>query len=293
MKKKNDSHTFFKLVQLFLTEFMPRQRNLSSHSIQSCKDSMNLLLDYIISERNVAIKEVSFELFNDIDIVTGFLDWLQSNRHCCNSTINQRLSCIRSFFKYVAYKDVSFFASYNRMQTIPQRKVSDSKVMEFMSEKALQTLLACPDTRTRIGLRNCFYMILLYDSAARNSEILALKIRDIVDDLKAPYIIVDGKGNKRRSIPLMQKTMEIYRIYMHEFHGRDYNPNDNLIYVKHNGQKIPMSDDNVSKFIKKYAAKALETCNEIPKNVHPHMFRNPNLYKIQTFQWKSSKIIVF
>lgn len=34
-----------------------------------------------------------------------------------------------------------------------------------------------------------------------------------------------------------------------------------------------MSDDNVSKFIKKYAKQAREKCSEIPSNVHPHMFR--------------------
>ena len=273
MKNKGASEVFFKTVRMFIIEFMPHQRNLSDHSIQACKDSLNLLFDYIIGKREIPIKNITFDIFDDLEIIIGFLNWLESERHCCNSTINQRLSCIRSFFKYAAYKEVSLVATYNRMLTIPQRKVTESRTIEFMTEKALQTLLACPDTKTKIGLRDCFYMTLLYDAAARNCELLSLKIRNVNDSPKTPSITVDGKGNKKRCIPLMPKTMEIYRAYMREFHGNNYSPYDYLIYVRRNEQKLPMSDDNVAKFIKKHATRARELCDEMPPNIHPHMFR--------------------
>ncbi len=70
-----------------------------------------------------------------------------------------------------------------------------------MSENALKAVLSVPDPHTRTGLRDAFYMALMYDSAARNSEIVAMRLQDIVDG-KAPYVFVNGKGRKKRSIPL-------------------------------------------------------------------------------------------
>lgn len=97
-----------------------------------------------------------------------------------------------------------------------------------MSEDALKAMLSCPDTQLKTGLRDCFYMSLMYDSAARNSEMLSIKMKDVTDNKTALYVFVNGKGRKKRSIPLMQKTMDIYRIYAGEFHS-SYNPDDFLL----------------------------------------------------------------
>jgi hypothetical protein len=44
-----------------------------------------------------------------------------------------------------------------------------------------------------------------------------------------------------------------------------------------------MSDDNVARFVSKYGNSAKAECSEVPDSVHPHLVRNPNLNKIQTF----------
>lgn len=115
-------------------------------------------------------------------------------------------------------------------------------------------------------------MSLMYDSAARNSEMLSIRMKDVIDNKITPYIFVNGKGRKKRTIPLMQKTMDIYQIYVKEFHNSS-NPDDYLFYVIHHGQKMKMSDDNVAKFISKYAKQARDKCSKIPGKGHPHMFR--------------------
>lgn len=271
-EKQKASLTFFTMIQRFLLDYMPNQRCMSENTIQSCRDSLNLLLDYMTDIKYIPISKINFSNF-DIEIVTGFLNWLGSERHCSGTTINQRLSCIRSFFKYAAFKDVALIATWNRLQLIPLRKTRDAKVMEFMSEKSLQVVLSCPDIRTNRGLRDCFYMSLLYDSAARNSELLNLMIKGVVADRKSLYIIVRGKGGKTRSIPILSKTVDMYYAYMMKFHDPDYNSDEYLFYVLHRGNKIAMSDDNVSRFISKYGKEALGLCDEVPKKIHPHMFR--------------------
>jgi integrase/recombinase XerD len=272
MNKRDTSMEFFEFVRKYLTEFMPRHRNLSENTVQASRDALNLLIDYMIKHLGVSLVKIGVNTFLDISIITGFLDWLEENRKCGNSTINQRLSCIRSFFKYIAYEEVTYASIYSRLLTIPQRKVDKNKTIEFMSEDALKAILSCPDTKLKTGLRDCFYMSLMYDSAARNSEMLSIRMKDITDHKMSPFVFVNGKGRKKRSIPVMQKTMAIYHIYVKAFH-RVYNPDDYLFYVIHHGEKRKMSDDNVAKFISKYAKKAREKCSEIPSKVHPHMFR--------------------
>jgi integrase/recombinase XerD len=273
MINRGPSLKFFEFVRKYLTEFMPRHRNLSDNTIQANRDSLNLLLDYSIERHEIPLVKIEVKTFQDIGVITGFLDWLEEERNCGNSTINQRLSCIRSFFKYIAYEDVTYASIYSRLLTIPQRKIDKNKTIEFMSEDALKAILTCPDTKSRKkGLRDCFYMSLMYDSAARNSEMLSIRMKDVIDNKISPYIFVNGKGRKKRTIPLMQKTMDIYQIYVNEFHN-SFNPDDYLFYVIHHGQKMKMSDDNVAKFISKYAKQAREKCSKVPGKVHPHMFR--------------------
>lgn len=48
--------------------------------------------------------------------------------------------------------------------------------MKFFEEDALKAILAQSDIGTRKGVRNLFFMILMYDTAGRNQEILNLKV---------------------------------------------------------------------------------------------------------------------
>ncbi|MBB6448028.1 tyrosine-type recombinase/integrase [Bacillus benzoevorans] len=272
MKNRSTSLEFFEYVRKYLTEFMPRHRNLSENTIQANRDTLNLLLDYCVNQLGYSLLKIEVNTFLDIGVITGFLDWLQTERKCRNATINQRLSCIRSVFKYIAYEEITYTSIYGRLLAIPQRKVDKNKTIEFMSEDALKAILSCPNTKSKKGLRDCFYMSLMYDSAARNSEMLSIKMKNVTDNKIAPYVFVNGKGRKKRSIPLMQKTMDIYHLYVRGFH-RNYNPDDYLFYVIHHGQKMKMSTDNVAKFINKYAEQARLICSNIPDKVHPHMFR--------------------
>lgn len=57
-------------------------------------------------------------------------------------------------------------------------------------------------------------MILMYDSGARNQEVLDLKVSDIHTSLQNPHVVIRGKGNKTRIVPLMKKTVEHYTNYI-------------------------------------------------------------------------------
>jgi site-specific recombinase XerD len=272
MIKNDASRFFFETIRKYLTDFLPRVRNMSPNTIQAAKDSLNLLVDYCQKIRGITLLRIEFNTIGNVSFITDFLLWLRDERKCGDTTINQRLSCIRSFFRYAAYDDVAYVAHYQTLMTIPLRKVQKNKTIDFMPEETVKSILNAPDLKTRIGLRDAFYMTLLYDSAARSSEMLSLKVKDITDG-KYPYMIVNGKGRKRRIIPLMQKTIEMFGHYLKHYCDDNITPDDYLFYTKRNGILFPMSSDNVSTFIIRYADQVRQSSSDVPKRVHPHMFR--------------------
>lgn len=272
MKKIKDE-TLFRLIRDFLTIYLPKQRVCISNTIKSYKESIGLLLTFLQVEKEISPFDLTAEML-DSSMILDFLSWLETKRHCSVSTRNQRLACIRAFFNYAGIMDISFIAYQNDLRKIPIKKGGNTSTVEFLTENALKALLSEPDISNPKGIRDMFYMILLYDSGARNRELLDLRLQDV--DLRSgnASIHVTGKGNKQRIIPIMEKTVEHYRKYLRLFHKDEQNRSQYLFYVIRNGQKQPMSDDNVARFMKAYGYTARQKCVEVPERIHPHMFRH-------------------
>ena len=159
------------------------------------------------------------------------------------------------------------------LSKIPKQKAGKIPV-EYMSEEAVQTILKQPDTSTRQGIRDQFFMVLLYDTAARVQEMLDLKVCDIRPG-KTPTATLLGKGSKVRTVPLMPETMEHFQNYLNVYHeGEGRYSTQPLFYILKHGNRNPMSDDNVRKFLKKYGDLARKICPEVPENIHPHLWRH-------------------
>ena len=149
------------------------------------------------------------------------------------------------------------------------------KIVEFLSETALEALLAQPNIRKLTELRNRFFMILMYDTAARCQEMLDIRLKDFVLDAKAPFIYLTGKGNKTRAVLLMPATVRHFVHYISIFHFQAHHGSgDYLVFTTIHGKRDQMSPDTVACFMKKYGQSARTTCSDMPENVHPHQLRH-------------------
>jgi site-specific recombinase XerD len=145
--------------------------------------------------------------------------------------------------------------------------------IEYLTQEQLKLLFSTPDITLRFGRRDRFFMILAYETGCRIQELLDIKLRSIIHDKDRVKIIVNGKGNKTRQIPLISDTIIHLNTYLNEFHkGND--SDQYLFYTIHNGTHTQMHSGTVDFFLKKYGKTAKELQPDFPENLHAHMLRH-------------------
>ena len=114
-------------------------------------------------------------------------------------------------------------------------------------------------------------LTVLYDTAARVSELVDICIRDVW--LDAPAVItLRGKGGKIRSVPLMKQTVELIRAYFAENKINSQFHFDMPLFWNAHGQKLTRS--GVTYILRKYIEKAQEISPEMSSNITPHKLRH-------------------
>jgi site-specific recombinase XerD len=264
---------FFKIVRRYLLEYLPTQRRFSENTVKSYRQGLNLFVSYLRDILQIPTNRIVFSNCTR-DAVLGYLDWLGAERGCSATSVNQRLMVLRSFFKYAGETDCAYTSFSLDVASVPTRKTR-GKVVDFLSEPALKALLAQPNVRKRTEHRNQFFMILMYDTAARCGELLNLKLRDLRLDDKNPVVYLHGKGDKTRIVPLLPETVEHCRRYIQVFHGKFlHDKNEFVFYTTRHDTRTQMSADTVALFMKKYGVSALKECGDMPEHLHPHMLRH-------------------
>jgi site-specific recombinase XerD len=99
---------------------------------------------------------------------------------------------------------------------------------------------------TRTGKRDYALLTFMYDTGCRIGEELQIKVKDLYLDVKNPYVIVNGKGGKKRALILSEKTVEIIRLYIKMFLGNNPNPAGYLFYSNHGGIFQQMTEDAIN-----------------------------------------------
>lgn len=264
---------FYSTVRDYLTIYLPLQRECSPNTIKSYREGLNMLITFVSTSEGIRIHQVGFDCITP-EKLEGFATWLSAEHHCKSTSINQRIAIIRAFLKYTGMKYPDLNSLYIQAQQVPFKKVTKDLTVDYFSETSLKAILNQPKPQKKSEHRNLFYLILLYDTGARNQEILDLCPADFVTIGKSSHVVIHGKGNKTRSVPIMDKTMEHFESYIKRFGISRSDTDTPLFFTVLHGRRQQMSDDNVARFLKGYAKLAKQVCSEVPDNITPHMFRH-------------------
>ncbi|MBU6402408.1 MAG: site-specific integrase, partial [Verrucomicrobia bacterium] len=99
MKNNSTTTTLAAALHGFFSDYLPRQRALSPHTLHSYRDSLKLLLRFVAGKKADPSQLMIEQL--TVEQLTSFLQHLETGRKNATSTRNVRLSAVHSFMRYL------------------------------------------------------------------------------------------------------------------------------------------------------------------------------------------------
>lgn len=203
LQHKQPAPSFPALVQVFFTQYLVEQRALSQQTVAAYRDTFLLFLDFVQKHLNKSSVALTMADITP-ELILAFLDHLEKERHNSVRSRNARLAGLRAFLKFAARHDVSSMHVVERALGVPMKRF-ERPMLGFLSREEMMAVIGDSGT-TWISQRDHLLLGLLYNTGARASEIIGVKVADVVLD-GAACIHLRGKGRKQRSVPLWKSTV--------------------------------------------------------------------------------------
>ena len=180
-----------------------------------------------------------------------------------SKTVARKLSSLKSFFRYLVFKSI--------IPNDPSSEVETPKLLKSIpksiSEKEVEALLAAPDEKTDIGLRDKTMIETLYSCGLRISELTNLELLNL--NLRQGVIRVIGKGQKERLVPMGDQLIGLLELYISSSRKNLLNKrHSDFLFLSARGQR--MTRQSFWHRIKHYClASGFE-----PDKISPHVLRH-------------------
>lgn len=256
----------FALVESFFTEYLPRQRGASVHTVRAYRDALKLLFEFIAHRRGRGV--ASLELSDlDAETVGLFLDHIEAKRSNSAVTRNCRRAAIRSFIKHLVRNDLDHSQQYTRVLAIPSKKARQ-RAATYLEADDVRAIIGQPDRRTADGWRDYTLLLFLYNCGARVSEAAGVQWNDL--QLVPPrQVRLRGKGKKERLLPLWRETADALR----RLRGMSEAHDQQCVFVNHHGQAL--TRDGIAYILRKHVSAVARVRLALArKRITPHVMRH-------------------
>ncbi|OGA49934.1 MAG: integrase [Betaproteobacteria bacterium RIFCSPLOWO2_12_FULL_63_13] len=258
--------SFAWLVQQFFTEYLVAQRAVSPRTVACYRDALKLFLDF--AGQRLHVVPTALRL-SDIrpEVILAFLDHLEQVRHNAVRSRNLRLTALRTFLKYAGRRDIAALHAVEQALAVPMKRF-ERPMLGFLTREEMIAVLGQPGS-TWTTQRDHLLLAMLYNTGARVSEIIGLRVADVVVD-RAACVHLHGKGRKQRSVPLWKTTVRELRAWLR------LNPQlRGEAALLPNRSGTPMTRSNVARRLE-LAVKGAQTQHPAlkKKRVSPHLLRH-------------------
>ncbi len=178
-------------------------------------------------------------------------------------SVARRLAAIRMFFRFLAREKL---LAVDATQTIDSPRLWRT-LPHALDYQEVEQLLAAPQIRTKLGLRDRAMLELMYATGLRVGEVARLTLSEV--NFEAGFLRTVGKGSKERIVPVgrqavawLQRYLEASRPSM----GKNARSRPEIFLSSRGG---PLSPKTIWHLVKKYAHRA-----GIVKNITPHTLRH-------------------
>ena len=246
------------------------ERALSTHA--------QLYLDFLAVERGLAKNSLA-SYRHDLD---SFETWLDEQKIDLSSV--ERLHIVRYFQtlrrRGIAPRSVAralaairgmfrFLVSERHLKTDPTENIENPKLWttlpKSLQPEEVEALLAAPDRTKPDGLRDAAMLELLYATGLRVSELIRVRLDDLV--LDAGFLRTIGKGSKERIVPFGDSARDAVLVFVERGRAAFDKRHDPHLFLSNRGR--PMTRQSFWMKVRKYARAA-----GIKARISPHILRH-------------------
>jgi integrase/recombinase XerD len=255
-------------IRDYFTDYLPRLRGTSPHTIHSYRDSIVLLLRFLSKQRNKLVTALDLTDLEPPGIL-AFLSHLEQGRHNAVSTRNVRLSAIHAFFHFVAGRNPEHLQLAQRVLGIPFKRARQ-RVIDYLEHDEIDAVLQAINRATWQGRRDYALLATMFNIGGRAQETADLRAFDL--QLTKPFQVrLFGKGRKERYCPLWPQTAAVLRAFCRE-RNLDLR-SESHVFLNHRGQ--PLSRFGIRYILARCLRLACERApNLSKKRLHPHSVRH-------------------
>lgn len=254
------------LLQRFFMQRLIQQRHASPQTIAAYRDSFRLLFRFAQQRLGKRPSELSLDDLN-ASFILEFLRHLEVDRRNTVRSRNARFAAIRSFMNYVAFEEPSVLAMVRSVLAIPMKRF-EQPLIGFLSREHIDAIIDAPDPTTRIGQRDRVMLATLYNTGARVSELVGMRVGDLVLEPSA-QIKIHGKGRKQRSVPLWPKIAAQLKRWLREYPRASDQP----LFPNRSGG--PLTRVGFTERLKLAAQQAAQRYPELAtRRIFPHLVRH-------------------
>lgn len=238
-------------IHQFFDHYLPNIRGMSYHTIRSYRDTFKLFLPFAAQYYGIKVNSLRLEHISS-ELIIVFLDDLQRERNNLPKTRNLRLATLKSFAKMLRLMYPEQRELAERIINIPQKRFQKSLVGFLYYDEILQVFKTV-DIRRREGFRDYTLLHLLYDSAARASEITTLNLDYF--NARQKTLAILGKGNRFRLIELERRTSQLLELYIKKYRLNPRPPYQHRLFINQRGEQL--TRHGIYRICKKYLSMAL------------------------------------
>lgn len=251
----------------YLTAFeahLITERRLTLNTVVAYKKDMDQFVQYL-TETNLTVDRVQ------LSDLHGFLQGLYDQR-CKSRTIARKVASLKTFFGFLAIR--YGITNVAALLATPQ---CESTLPRYLSEAEVhQVITAAGTEKGPYALRNRLMILFLYSTGMRISELLSLRTVDIRFENRT--VLVNGKGNKQRLIPIPEELITNLKEYVAALSQaydaaaiimRSTRTPDYLFPSHYGASKKPLSRQAFWQILRKICLRA-----DIDRDISPHQLRH-------------------
>lgn len=241
-------------------DYLANVKNYSFHTVSSYRSDIVEFVEFIVSER---MARDLLSIRNN-RVCKNYISYL-SSQDLASSSINRKLSSLRSFYDYLLKSELVKANYFDEVEAPKMPK----RLPKTIKESEIMMLFNSCDMTTPLGYRNYCLLEVLYGCGLRVSELCGLQIKDI--DFSDLSIVIHGKGSKDRIVLMYDDMADHLRHYISTFRldllYRSKEEDNRYVFLNKNGTTL------TPRGVRVILNKIINDCGET-FHLSPHMLRH-------------------